>query len=423
MTHAKIWILSVTASLALGCGDDADAPADDLGSTGASQDSTGGVEPGTTSEGEESSSSSSTDAQDASSEESSSSGAPAAEVTPWTWNLPSGFPMPEVPGDNPMTVEGVELGRHLFYDVRLSADESTSCGTCHEPALAFTDGRGQAEGLDGAIHPRGSMSLANVAYASTLAWGEPDLLDLETHALAPIFGTEPIVEMGLEDEAELVARLEAEPRYAELFAAAYPDDAMPISLENTTKALASFQRTLISGNAPFDRWFFDGDESAVSDSVKRGWDLFNFPGECTYCHFSFNFTDATYFVDVGPRPVEFHNTGLYNVDGEGSYPEGNEGLFNVTGKPEDMGKFKSPTLRNIAVTAPYMHDGSIETLEEVIEHYGAGGRADTPHADFQMTQFNLKPDEMADLVAFMEALTDESFLSNPDFTNPWAEAE
>ncbi len=346
------------------------------------------------------------------------SGETGTEPEPWTWELPPGFPIPYVPADNPMTAAKVELGRHLFYDERLSVDGSFSCATCHRQDLAFTDGVAQAEGATGQIHPRGSMSLANIAYASSLAWGNPTLVDLETHAAGPMFGTEP-VELGLVDEDDAVARIAAEPLYDELFAAAFPDDDDPLRYDNLAKAIASFQRTMISGRAPFDRWFFDGDESAISASAKRGWELFNFPGECTYCHFNFNFSDSTYFADLPERPLAFHNTALYNVDGEGAYPAGNEGLYNFTGEAADMGKFKSPTLRNITVTGPYMHDGSIETLEEVLEHYGAGGRVATPHADFQLTHFALKPEEGADFMAFFESLTDEAFLNDPALADPW----
>ena len=337
---------------------------------------------------------------------------------PWVWDLPPNFPEPYVPEDNPMSAAKVELGRHLFYDTRLSVDGSYSCATCHRQELAFTDGVAQAEGATGMIHPRGSMTLTNVVYASSLAWANPELLDLETHAPGPMFGDAPI-ELGLLDEQDAIARIADEPLYDDLFAAAFPDEEAPMTLDNMVKAIASFQRTLISGRSPFDRWFYDGDESAISESAKRGWDLFNFPGECTYCHFGFNFTDATYFPSLFEWPMPFHNTGLYNEDGEGAYPESNEGLFNFTGEPADMGKFKSPTLRNIAVTGPYMHDGSIETLEGVLEHYGAGGRVETPFVDFQMTTFQLSASEIEDFVAFFESLTDEEFLGNPGFSDPW----
>ncbi|MGH1346878.1 MAG: MbnH family di-heme enzyme [Nannocystales bacterium] len=347
-----------------------------------------------------------------------STGAGPLEVTPWEWALPPGFPQPVVPQSNPMTVEGVELGRHLFFDTRLSVDGTYACSSCHDPESAFTDGLAMAEGVTGQIHTRGSMSLANVAYAGTLAWANPELLDLETHALVPMFGTEP-VEMGLIDEDDLVSRIASEPVYDELFAAAYPTDADPITLAHVTQALASFQRSLISGRAPFDRWFFEGDEEAISEAAKRGWDLFNVPGECTYCHFGFNFSNASYFEGMPQRPLEFHNTALYNEDGQGGYPAGNEGLYAFSGEDADMGKFKSPTLRNIAVTAPYMHDGSIATLEEMLEHYSVGGRVESPNADHRMRTFTLKDDEVADLIAFFESLTDDAFLTNPAHADPW----
>lgn len=416
MTRARILLLCSVGFAAGGCGDAAgdERPEQSSSSTGAGESSgsstgdpvpetTGGASSGTEGDAGE-----------------SSTGEPAQPATPWDWELPPGFPTPVVPESNPMTVEGVELGRHLFYDPRLSVDGTVSCSTCHDPALAFTDGKAVGEGATGELHTRGAMSLVNIAYAGTLAWANPELTDLESHALVPMFGTEP-VEMGLVDEADLVARIEAEPKYAELFAAAYPGEPQPVTLEHATAALASFQRSLISGRAPFDRWFYDGDEDAVSDAVKRGWDLFNVPGECTYCHFGFNFSNSSYYEELPERPFEFHNTALYDLDGAGAYPEGNEGLYAFTGEAADMGKFKAPTLRNIALTAPYMHDGSIATLEEMLEHYATGGRTDSTLADHRMRTFTLKPAEVADLVAFFESLTDDAFLADSSHGNPWRE--
>ncbi|MEM9456101.1 MAG: cytochrome c peroxidase [Myxococcota bacterium] len=337
----------------------------------------------------------------------SSGGSPSEptepEPEPWVWTLPSWFPEPYVPEDNPMSVSKVALGRHLFYDERLSGDQTVSCATCHRQELAFTDGLAQAEGVTGQVHPRGSMALANVAYAATLAWADPTLVDLEEHALGPMFAQEPIVEMGLKSAEQLLDRLRDEPRYTELFAAAYPGQADPVTLDNVTRALATFQRSLISANSPFDRWFYGGDEEAMSPAAKRGWELFTFRGECHYCHFGLNLSDSLYFPGMSvpgmsvpgmslpgmsvpgmsvpgmsDRHPVFHNTALYNEDGEGAYPPGNEGLYAFTGQPEDMGKFKSPTLRNIVQTAPYMHDGSIDTLEEVIDHYAEGGACGPP---------------------------------------------
>ena len=199
---------------------------------------------------------------------------------------------------------------------------------------------------------------------------------------------------------------------------------------NVVGSLACFQRTLLSGRSPFDRWFFEGDESALSDAAKRGYDLFHHPFECFYCHFGFNFTDAVYFAELPERTTPFHNIGLYNLDEQGGYPEANTGLHAHTGAPEDMGRFKAPTLRNITVTGPYMHDGSIETLQEVLEHYAAGGRtipkgphagvgADNPHKDVLMGSFDLGPHELSDAMALFESLTDEQFLTNPAFSDPW----
>ncbi|MEM7157918.1 MAG: MbnH family di-heme enzyme [Myxococcota bacterium] len=369
-------------------------------------------------------------AADSTGDEPGSTGDPGVEEPePWVWDLPPGFPVPYVPPENPMTAEKVELGRHLFYDERLSVNGTTSCATCHRQELAFTDGLARGVGATGQEHSRGAMSLANVVYASTFGWGNPTLLSFEEHALLPLFGDDPI-EMGLIDEADIVGRVADDPTYVDLFEQAYPDQAQPMTLNNIAGSLASFQRTLISGRSPFDEWFYEGNEEAISESAKRGYDLFHFPGECFYCHFSFNFSDAVYFAELPERTTPFHNIGLYNIDGQGAYPQGNTGIHAVTGDPEDMGRFKSPTLRNIMVTGPYMHDGSIGTLEEVLDHYGAGGRtitegphagvgSDNPYLDVFMRNFELNDHQVDDLMALFESLTDEEFLTNPAFSNPW----
>ena len=349
----------------------------------------------------------------------------------WEWNLPEGFPTPKVPEDNPMSAAKVELGRHLFYDTRLSKNQTQSCASCHLQALAFTDGLAHAVGSTGEAHPRSSMSLANVGYSVALTWANPVLLQLETQASVPIFGNMPI-ELGMDgEEDELVARLEAEPTYAALFADAFPEEAEPISIASVTRALASFERTLLSGGSPFDRFTYGGDASALSDSAKRGLDLFNSERlECFHCHVGFNFQDSVTFEGQAFPQLKFHNTGLYNIDGAGAYPPGGEGLYAMTGVPEDMGRFRVPTLRNIAVTAPYMHDGSAATLDDVIDHYAAAGRtiesgpyagigSDNPYKSNFIIGFELTPSERADLHAFFESLTDEGFLTNPAYADPW----
>ncbi|MCA9620978.1 MAG: di-heme enzyme, partial [Myxococcales bacterium] len=278
------------------------------------------------------------------------------------WGLPPGIPAPKVPADNPMTAEKVELGRHLFYDKRLSLNETQSCASCHLQELAFSDGKTVGIGSTGEAHPRNPMSLVNVAYLATLTWANPSLVQLEDQALVPLFGEFP-VELGFAgQEAELLARLEGDDDYATAFAAAFPEAETPIALASVVRAIAAFERTLLSFDSAYDRYAYGGDPTALSESARRGRDLFfSEELECFHCHGGFNFSDS--LTHEGKVIVEtmFHNTGLYNIDGQGSYPEGNRGVYELTGVPSDMGRFRAPTLRNIAKTAPYMHDGSIAT--------------------------------------------------------------
>jgi cytochrome c peroxidase len=355
-----------------------------------------------------------------------------AQPTPtgWRWVLPRGFPAPVVPADNPMSDAKVLLGRHLFYDPRLSGTGTFSCASCHLQALAFTDGKGRAVGATGEVHPRGSMSLANAAYVPALTWANPLMRSLEAQALVPMFGDDP-VELGLGgQEQALLTRLAAVPRYQALFRDAYPGEPTPLTLANITRALGAFQRTLISGASPYDR-YQHGERTAISASARRGATLFfGEKTECFHCHGGFNLTGTVNYVGKGFSEAEFHNTGLYNLDGTGRYPAPNTGVEAVSGDPEDMGRFRAPSLRNIAVTAPYMHDGSIATLEEVVAHYNAGGRtiragphagvgAASPLKSSFIKPMHLTPQERRDLVAFLRALTDSSFLRDPRHANPW----
>jgi cytochrome c peroxidase len=358
--------------------------------------------------------------------------APAARAAApvWRWELPPGFPPPKVPADNPMSEAKVELGRHLFYDTRLSGNGTFSCASCHQQARAFADDKPRAVGSTGQVHPRGSMSLANVAYQPVLTWANPGMRALEAQALVPMFGEDP-VEMGLAGkDAAALARIAADPRYQVLFRTAFPGADAPVTLSNVAKAIASFERVLISGNAPYDR-YKAGDARAMSPAARRGERLFfSEKTECFHCHGAFAFTGTNDFEGKGFTEIEFHNTALYNIDGRGAYPAPNTGVHALTNDPEDMGKFKAPSLRNVAVTAPYMHDGSIATLEAVIAHYDAGGRTIRrgPHAGVGarsplrsefVRPMGLTARERADLVAFLRSLTDSSFLVNPRFANPW----
>jgi cytochrome c peroxidase len=344
----------------------------------------------------------------------------------YQWKLPAWAPRPLVPADNPMSDAKVELGRVLFYEKRLSVNGSFSCATCHQQARAFTDGQPVGIGATGEKHPRNSMSLTNAAYNPVLTWADPMQHALESQALMPMFGTAP-VEMGLKGrEAEISRLVERDPKYARLFRAAFPGEAKPGTLINLTKAIAAFERTLLSFESPYDRYRYGGKASAISASAKRGEALFfSEQMKCFHCHGGINFTDTVSHTRLEKPEIAFHNTGLYNLDGRGAYPKQNPGLMAATGKPEDMGKFRAPSLRNIAVTAPYMHDGSIATLSEVLDHYAKGGRASTPAAPAPLRSefirgFEMNAQEKADVLAFLESLTDSGFLTNPAYGDPSA---
>jgi cytochrome c peroxidase len=348
------------------------------------------------------------------------------------WNLPAWVPIPVVPVDNPMTNAKVELGKHLFYDTRLSADKTMSCASCHQPDKAFTDGLPVAEGITGEKGARSAMSLANVAYLPVLTWANPQLTTLEVQALIPLFGEHP-VEMGMAGhEKELFARLQADPVYRRLFARAFTAEARRghdalYSLGTVTKAIASFQRSLLSFDSPYDRYKYGGQKNALSAAALRGEALFfGEKMECYHCHGSFNFTDNIQHSKLPLAERGFHNTGLYNRDGRGGYPANNPGIAEFTGDPNDEGKFRTPSLRNVALTGPYMHDGSIPTLEQVIRaHYAQAGRAGqglhgpSPMRSSLIAGFEVTDQEVSDLVAFLNSLTDEIFVRNPKHANPW----
>ena len=399
--------------------------------------------------------------------------------------LPIGFPCPRLPPDNPVTVEKVELGRLLFYDTRMSDNQTYSCASCHQQDKAFTDGRALAIGSTGQQHVRSAMSLANVAYAATLTWGNPTesargtgsatSYGLEHQMLTPMFGDNPILELGLRSEDELTSRLQPDARYQRMFGEAFPTaQGDVITVDNILRAVASFERTLISGNSPYDKSLID--DSAISDSARRGENLFltSENENCFHCHNDFNLTTSNDHLDLVVAPnITFVNTGLYNVkcsdfslpaldllwchnppppalcsdqtdanpglgchcDGSGPqdmgcYPPPNTGVYSITHQAQDMGRFKPPTLRNIAVTGPYMHDGSIDTLDHVLDHYAAGGRtitdgpdagigSDSPTKGQFLRGFALNDKDRADVLAFLDSLTDQDFLTNPHFADPF----
>lgn len=282
------------------------------------------------------------------------------------------------------------LGRELFYSPLLSSDGKVACASCHQQDKAFTDGRALSLGAGGRVGKRSAPSLVNVAARSRLFWhgGSPSL---ELQALGPLSDHN---EHDLRPD-ETVAKLAADPYFSRRFAEVY--GAAP-SLTGLTRAIAAFERTLTSYHSPFDR-YSAGDEAALTAAQVRGMDLFYDKAECFHCHAGRNFSDNL--------P---HNNGsvLFNED---------VGLAQLTEQDEDVGKFITPTLRNVALTAPYMHAGQMQTLREVVEHYNAGGQPN-PNTDPLVRPLGLTDAEVNDLLAFLESLTDPTVATNPDFGPP-----
>lgn len=353
-----------------------------------------------------------------------------AGAADWDWALPAHFPEPAVPADNPMSAAKVTLGRHLFYDRRLSGNGTLACAGCHLQALAFTDGRARSPGATGEATQRNAPGLANAAWNATFNWANPALTALEQQIVIPLFAEHP-VEMGLTDanRGEILDRLGREPVYPPLFGAAFPDDGQPLTMANTIKALAAFVRAIVSADSRFDR-HLQG-RAAFTAAEQRGMELFfGEKAECHHCHGSFNFNDQVVRRNSRLLELAFHNNGLYDVDGRGAYPARDRGLFDQTGRPEDMGGFRAPSLRNVALTAPYMHDGSVATLAAVIDQYARGGRLTeagpdrgdgrlNPHRSSLIGSIALDDQDKHDLLAFLAALTDETLPSDPRLADPW----
>ncbi|MET1254027.1 MbnH family di-heme enzyme [Aliikangiella maris] len=345
----------------------------------------------------------------------------------YQWSLREGFPLPQLPADNPMSDAKVKLGRFLFYDKNLSANQQQSCASCHQQEYAFSENRITSIGSTGHLHRRNSLALVNVAYNKTLTWAHDRLDTIERQVLIPMFGEQPI-ELGITGSEKQVLERFNTPQYQKLFSQAFGDES--INFKNISYALACFVRSLISFKSPFDRYAYDNDDNALNESQLRGMNLFfSEKLECHHCHGGFNFTQSTSHEKqlLDRRP--FHNTGLYNVADRNQYPDLDKGLFEITSIAHDDGRFRAPTLRNIALSAPYMHDGSISTLADVIDFYAAGGRniaAEEKQGDGRKNQFKspfvkgfeLTNQDKQDLLNFLHSLTDEQFINNPNFSNP-----
>jgi cytochrome c peroxidase len=294
------------------------------------------------------------------------------------WQLPRGFPEPAVPADNRMSAAKVALGARLFADPRLSVTGKFSCQSCHAPALAFTDGQPRSRGATGELLELNAPTLLNAAYSASFGWTDSGIRTLEQQMRGPLFHPH---ELGLAGREALVEdQLGADPQLARSFAAAFPGEARPVSMENVIRAIAAYERTLFAGHSAFDRYVFGGEHEALSAEQKQGMQLFFSRGTgCASCHGGINF--------AGPW-----------VDRE--HPAASA-VFADTGTGTAV---RVPTLRNLAVTAPYMHDGRFATLDAVLDHYER--LAADPAADPRLRRAALTTDERASLAAFLAALND-----------------
>lgn len=321
--------------------------------------------------------------------------------------IPDRFPIFEQPADNLLTHEGALLGRHLFYDPILSRDSTMSCSSCHLPGGSFTDNRSLSPGVEGIEGRRSSMSLLNVGFFYTGLFWDGKINTLEEQALLPV---EDPIELHT-TWPEVIGQLKVIPKYQELYRKAFGiENSNQITKELTAKALAQFERTLVSsGQSKYDlvktgQEVF-GDKEGIGQDIFFDLDPFNYPdGQCFHCHADPLFTDGTYL-----------NNGLTETQSWDDFPD--KGRGEVTGLFTDNGKFRVPSLRNIALTAPYMHDGRFNTLEEVMEHYNSGGHPSIGLSPF-MDSIALTAFEQEAVIEFLHTLTDTTFVNDPRYANP-----
>jgi cytochrome c peroxidase len=296
----------------------------------------------------------------------------------YEWRLPPGFPEPVVPTDNPMSEAKVALGKRLFSDPRLSASGRLSCESCHSPALAFTDGLPRSRGVAGESLPLNAPTLLNVVYNPSFGWNDPAVRTLEQQMTGPLFNEHPR-ELGLKGhEGAVERRLAGDPAMAAGFAAAFPGEEQPVALTNVVRAIAAYERTLISASSPFDRYVFGGDHDALTDAQKRGMKLFSGRAGCAACHGGINFAGPWVDREVPRAEPAFADTGT-GVNG------------------------RVPTLRNVARTGPYMHDGRFASLDDVLMHYETlAARSPDP----RLARPALTTEELRALRVFLDSLTD-----------------
>lgn len=314
--------------------------------------------------------------------------------------VPANFPAPTLNPDNPMSREGVALGRLLFYDKRLSGNRQVSCATCHDPAKSFSDGIAlTSAGVAGTPLLRHSPALINLAWANTGLFWDGGSTNLESQAIAPLLAED---EMHL-DLIEMVNRLEADPDYVARFRSVFNDGVRP---GYVMMALAQFQRTLVSADSRYDHYVRGEAGGHLSSQEQRGLELVS--KNCQTCHSTDLFTD-----------FQFHNNGLDAEFPEAPHDGVYTGRYRISYDRKDLGAYKTPTLRNLTLTAPYMHDGRFATLEQVIEHYSGNIRQSASLSDkIPARGFGFTSQEKEDILAFLKTLTDEVYTTNPNFIKP-----
>ena len=314
--------------------------------------------------------------------------------------VPSNFPRPDFDTESPLTKEGIELGRMLFYDLRLSGNNKVSCASCHDQKLAFSDGKALNDaGVSGTVLHRHTPALINLAWANNGLFWDGGATNLESQAFGPLTATDEMHQ----DLFELAGELSAVPEYVKRFDLVFKDQ---VSSQNIVKALAQFQRTLVSANSRYDKFKRNEAGGNLSSVELQGLQLVR--QKCQSCH------EGELFTDNG-----YHNNGIDADFSNDQYEGLFQGRFRISYNAADLGSFKTPTLRNVALTAPYMHDGRFAELEDVLDHYSGEIKISaTLDSKIPANGFQFNSDEKKAILAFLKTLTDEEFITNSEFSKP-----
>ncbi len=318
----------------------------------------------------------------------------------------------------------INLGRYLFFDNKLSYNQTKSCASCHDPQFAFSDGYRKSVGADGENLRRNAPSILNAKYLKALTWGDSSIHSFSQQMIFPLFNEHP-KELGwTNNELEIINRFKQDPFYQTLFSKAFPKEKNPFSIVFFQEAITAFENQIQSQNSPFDQ-YLKGNKTAMNEKAINGLALFNSEKlGCFKCH----------SLTVSQQQLMYINTGLYNLDELGSYPDSDQGLYEMTKNNSDKGKFRVPSLRNVLITAPYAHDGSVETIQQMIYIYKRGGRlieanenkgdgSSNKNKSTLIKGFTLTDKEQTELIEFLAALTDTSYLRNKQLMNPFNKYE